>query len=178
MKSSNRCLDLAEKCSESVAQGSTAGGGGGARPDAEDEPMDAQDDKGPAAVKEAASTFSKPPADQSTAKKPEEPKPSPAEETSATAPVGKDLIGLYHFIANVCPFWAFTSVLFHNFVIEMFFLNTTPTCFAVPDGEKSSESKPSEVAPKAPEEPPTAAPPATEGSGKVTNIFSISFFVV
>ena len=55
--------------------------------------MDAQDDEALAAVKEAASTSSKPPADQSTAKKPEEPKPSPAEETSATEPAGKYLIG-------------------------------------------------------------------------------------
>ena len=77
--------------------------------------MDAQDDEAPAVFKEAASTSSKSPADQSTAKKPEEPKPSPVEETSATAPAGKDLIGLYHFITNVCPFWAFTGIFFLNF---------------------------------------------------------------
>ena len=65
--------------------------------------MDAQDDEALAGVKEAASTSSKPPADQSTAKKPEEPKPSPAEETSATEPAGKYVIGMYHFIAQVCP---------------------------------------------------------------------------
>merc|ERR1719391_663333 len=111
-----------EKSSGSVAPASTVGGGRGA--DAEDEPMDTQDNEAPAAVKQAASTSSKPPVDQSTARKPEEPKPSPTEETSATA-------------------------------------------LAVPDGEKSSESKPSEVAPKAPEEPLTAAaPPAMEVAPK------------
>ena len=110
---------LPEKSSVSVAPASTVGGGRGA--DAEDEPMDTQDNEVPAAVKQAASTSSKPPVDQSTARKPEEPKPSPTEETSATALAGKDSIGLSHFIANMSILGFYQSPLSQFLTLKCYF---------------------------------------------------------